>query len=531
MKKPIISLFAVVTGAFLLGSCGGTAVSSSSQGTVSSAAASSAASSAVSSSSAVVSSSSSVAPTPKERLVAYLATLADCNATFTDSTIMKTEFYGKKARYTTYLGDYAGKDGYSDGGVLVNGTQGIFDFTIENGAVVLGAIETVNSELLIPDAYYTPADLAGTGDKWVAGIDDDTWTSTDAALGGSILSLDGYSGYSSTGTFASTLVFNGDDVELECDYTPKKGTATTAKGVLTAVGTTTNAVVTAYLASPSVLPNPSGWTPDQKTALDGFLGTAIPFPTGATYAMSFSSDKDTMDEVSGFTITDFASGDIVDSYKAQIEAAGWTYSADRSTPEADITNWGYAMYLYEKPLSDATATTGAMIYSLQVDFIPTSALDEGQRVYYPNGQMQIIVNTYQKPFIKDITADELNTYYAGIKDSSDKAILPTFTFGEEATKITLTDNTATINHLYGMDIMTNYSVVDITIADETKAVADVTAISTACTAAKLTDGGKTIAADHEVSFSVSSISFAFSAAINYDDAGVYTGKITLTVMY
>jgi hypothetical protein len=134
-----------------LASCGGTPVNSSSVNSTSSLPSSTPASEG-STSSATLSSETSARD--DTALKAFLTACKPNNGR-TTSTIATdygvADHYGEKAFY--YESGSRAKTGY-----LVNGTQGIFDFSIVNDAVILG--QALSAETSLYKATYTLADLA-----------------------------------------------------------------------------------------------------------------------------------------------------------------------------------------------------------------------------------------------------------------------------------------------------------------------------------------------------------------------------------
>lgn len=469
-------------------------------------------------------------------LAEFLSKFAGLNYTVEFEGFVNYAFFSKDAIYATYLGDYAS---YGAAGSINVGTQGMFDFTIDNGAITLGNCDSSSAEATISWFYYTLEDLAGSAKAWTSTGVTNAYTSSDATIGAAIACLGGYSDYANSGkaTFATQLVIGeqADAAVIKTTMTYNKKTYT-ADAEVTAIGTTANATVTSFLAAPPTLTAKTAWGSATQTAMTSLLNEIIPLPTGTSCNTYESVTTDDNGAISDITLQDFGSGDILAAYQAQLIADGWTLSTERTDETGDMEKYGYVMYMYEKVKTAATSKAGKIVYTLQVDYKPVSAYSSatGKKVY-PKGTFQIVATVYQYPLVITTDVAGLNTYYADIKKADATAAIPTLAFASTVTGVTITDYSLTAAAVYGMDFV-NYSDAKIAIATEADALTDLATIGAALVSAGYTDGETTIADDGYLSYSLSDDAFAMfgmSITLSPDfasDGTTYAGSVTIEVI-
>jgi hypothetical protein len=538
MKKLLFVLTASMLFVSLSG-CAGTTSSSaaaSSSAASSAAASSAAASSSAAESSSAASSSSSVASSVNYAAIlnTFLAPLANDNYTLTINDYVTYQQLGTKAVYKTYLGDYASN---GNAGYVLNGSQGLFRFSLAaDGSFVIGNCLSPAGATKLTAYCFDITAIAPTEASWKHTEGEDyIFTTSDVTIGTTLANVGGYGSYTSKATaFATTLTI--DEAKTSATFattmTYNKKDYTIA-GAISLIGSTSIAAVDAYIAAPATLVAPKAWKSDTQTGMTSLINEVLPFPSGVSYATSESMTTDDSGAVSDITFQDFASGDISEAYKAALVADGWTLSESRTDVEAEIAQYGYAMYMYEKVKTPATSTMGPLCYTVQVDFIAKDILDLSSKALYPNGVFQVICTVYQNPLITNVSVAELNTYYATIKKTDGTAALPTLTLGSEVTKIVLTDYTAMASANFGL-AFTNYSDAKLSIADKATAVSDVTTIEASLSAAGLTSSGDDFATTGSVTYSLvddafpDGFSISFTLGAHAD--GSYNGVLSIDVM-
>ena len=76
---------------------------------------------------------------------------------------------------------------------------------------------------------------------------------------------------------------------------------------------------------------------------------------------------------------DYLTGDVVTSYRNDINGLGFAYS-DLTDESGDMKQYGYIRYYYELTLDELSVTIYAEIY-----FVPKVSLDDSVKSFYPNG--------------------------------------------------------------------------------------------------------------------------------------------------
>jgi hypothetical protein len=335
-----------------LASCGGTPVNSSSVNSTSSLPSSTPASEG-STSSATLSSETSARD--DTALKAFLTACKPNNGR-TTSTIATdygvADHYGEKAFY--YESGSRAKTGY-----LVNGTQGIFDFSIVNDAVILG--QALSAETSLYKATYTLADLAVSevtaftpagANAYAIAVDSDNVSDLEAA----IVSLAEVStAYLSYGYITSiSLSLTNTTATFSFDV---NGTAISLS--IYDLGAVSLPTIDTYLANPKTALTPAGFYSEVAAAQVSLFGQGnlAPFPKGVDplFRQDVSMSEDDTPIVNGVSLTQFAQ-DISTSYIAQLTAEGYVSRLVSSL-------FGDTTY-YEKKIVDQTETAGAHYISI-----------------------------------------------------------------------------------------------------------------------------------------------------------------------
>ena len=319
------------------------------------------------------SSSSSQGPkplSPQDALDSLHQKLSLKNSTLVDEAYIEEKMIGDEYLLNHYYGKFAanGDDGY-----VVYKDQGLFKYTIENDAPVIGDCKSINKETKITDFFYTTYDLALLKNKWTYSGTGYVFTSDAPELSELISELDGQGIYYYAGdTFESKLTISDDCLSaiFETDiYSFEYGQfhmAFTVKDL----GTTTDPLVATFEAADRLVSN--GEFPEEmKTAINEVTGSNLPAPKNLSYAHTYAYGNNTI------IYEDFLAGDQVDDYGSALLTSGYALS-DITNVSEDLKNLGYARYYYEKEVGDS------IIY-IEVYFVPKIQLDEYSKVFYPNG--------------------------------------------------------------------------------------------------------------------------------------------------
>jgi hypothetical protein len=345
-------LILVVAASALLASCG-SQVSSLPSATSSAPADSGTVSSSPSASTESGTASTSV-PSAQEN-VDLKAVLAACQkdngrvVTTINGVSSTLDYYGSIAIYNED-GDNA-KTGY-----IVNGTQGLFEFSVENDAVVLG--QAVSAKTSILTATYTLADLAAaslsdftsTGvNAYTVEVGEEVSDTATALYGVCGLSFD----YLSSSYITAPLAVSVTADSLTCSF---KISNTSISFVVKDLNKVALPFVDAYVKNPVVVAAPTAYNAAIVAAEAQLFGEglAIPFPTGIDglfrQDVSYSDDDPTV--ATGFALTEFGK-DISSSYIAQLKAAGYT--------ETVVTTIFGEYTAYQKQFSEQSETAGAKV--------------------------------------------------------------------------------------------------------------------------------------------------------------------------
>jgi len=457
------------------------------------------------------------------------------NYTVVYKDFVSYSYFGKDALYGTYLGEYAD---YGSTGSINVGTQGMFDFTMDDSAITLGNCDSVSPDATVAWFYFTLDDLVTSAKTWTAGNGENVFTSADTAVGSAIACLGGYKDYalSDKATFTTQLTIGDgeDSAILKTTMTYSKKTYD-IEAEVSEIGKTENPVVSAFLAAPPTLTAATAWSDELQSSMTSLINEVIPLPNGTSYATYESINTDENDVVTDITYEDLGSGDILEAYQAQLIADGWTLSSERTDEAGDMENYGYVMYMYEKVKTEATAKEGKTVYTLQVSYEPVDAFtNASSKEVYPKGVFQIIASVYQYPVVIKTDVAGLNTYYASFTKADGTAAIPTITFASAVTGVTITDYTLTASAIYGIDFV-NYSDAVVAIASKEDALTDIGTIGASFVSAGYMDYGTTIADDGYLEYALAddaypNLSMNVSLSPNYAEDGTYAGTITIEVM-
>jgi hypothetical protein len=390
-------LILVVAASALLASCGSTA----------------------SSSPAATSSAPATSVPADYELETFLANCLQNNGrvvTTSGTTSFTTDYYGNVAVYNE-AGE-AAKTGY-----IVNGTQGIFEFTVENDAVVLG--QPVSSATSILSAMYTLADLsaASLSDFVSAGANaytveaGETVSNTATALYGvSGLSFDYLSSTYITAPLAVTLTADS----LTCSF---EVSGTAVSFVIKDLHSISLSFIKTYIQNPTVVAAPTAFNTAIVSAEASLFGEGItiPFPSGVTalFRQDVGYSDDDTPVINGISLTQFGK-DISASYIAQLTAAGYVETVVSTLFGEETT--------YQKTISEQSETEGAHV------IVITCAYDSDYEETDIAVSLSVLPITYEG---SDLT--KANSYLTAYNTTT--LSIPSLPASEKITKV-LTEDSA-----------------------------------------------------------------------------------------
>jgi hypothetical protein len=335
-------------------------------------------------------------------------------------------------------------------GLIVNKTQGVFDFTYSNNAVVLGQAESATASL--SSVFYTPAEIAAA---------ENDFTKTEGSLVYEVNAVDDafpdlaylivglaqidtlYLDYGLVSGISLEIASDGNSGTFSFDYGSASETYTVTMAV-SAIGTTNNDVFSAYLAAPSDAETRTAFTAETIAAGRAIFGDSVtlPFPTGLADAL-FRDDvsNDDNDDADYISFEEFGK-DITPAYVNQLLAAGYA-----KVETTDI--FGSALVYYEKSFKEETGNVGPSVIRVSASY------DEASKT------SSVTIDDYTYPKTIETTdvakANEYLTTYNG-----KEATLPLLAESADITKAVTKDYAAVENKKFSL-------VADLSIAVEATA--------------------------------------------------------------
>lgn len=433
------------------------------------------------------------------------------------------EFYGEDKGIWTEAP--ASAEDAKSSGIAVIPNYGIYsvawDDTVQE--YYLAGIMTPNATLKISDVQYTTMDL-GEAAKTITFTESSrthTFSTDDATFCNTLLAvLGGSSLVSVYGSKKVSFNVNEDGSALTnmslalSQPTDSQYKAMTVEGMkIYNIGKTSNLDFEVLITNPGISTRTAWTSYEQQYFAYLHASFTLPFPTGASYAVNVSALED-----GSFYFEDLGCGNRVNTYKAQLEAAGFTQNDG-------LTDTAKGVYAYEKILVAATANAGAIKEIVMFAW----QNDASQAVYYPNGQFIIIAYPMQE--VLKITVQELATALASHTMSDGTQYWPDMTF-TGCTGASMDDYTDAANSYYGGYYdFEYYGVVKLYFATEAEAIAAVNYINT-----QLTKNGYTAGySGYELStydpYTYDEETAGVSAEVAYDDNGNYLGYVEIVIYH
>ena len=280
----------------------------------------------------------------------------------------------------------------------VKNSQGWFNYSIENNAIVLGDFVSFDTTASVYDDFcYTGLDFAALG-KDIYTVDPSNplkFASTDSkllALGAAVVG-------STTACTSATLLLDENGGGM---YGFSLGTHKLYYG-FSNLGTASNATLEAFISSPTDKVAPTAFSAtalaDLGTNIMGSEANKLPFPSFATYTFSaqYSSTYGSFD-----MIELKPAANAVTAYGAQLVAAGWTLDEKNSKPAEAATDKD--LYIYTLPV----AGDDDHIYELSMNYYSITAVPASYVSTYPYGLLSMSVEKIVKPAEVVTTLAEVN---------------------------------------------------------------------------------------------------------------------------
>lgn len=280
----------------------------------------------------------------------------------------------------------------------VKNSQGWFNYSIENNAIVLGDFVSFDTTASVYDDFcYTGLDFAALG-KDIYTVDPSNplkFTSTDSkllALGAAVVG-------STTACTSATLLLDENGGGM---YGFSLGTHKLYYG-FSEMGTASNATLEAFISSPTDKVAPTAFSAtalaDLGTNIMGSEANKLPFPSFATYTFSakYSSTYGSFDMAELKPAADAAT-----TYGNQLVAAGWTLDTKNSKQGA--TEAEKDLYIYTLPV----AGDDDHIYELSMNYYSITAVPASYASTYPYGYLSVSVEKIVKPAEVVTTLAEVN---------------------------------------------------------------------------------------------------------------------------
>lgn len=289
--------------------------------------------------------------------------------------------FGPKA-----MAQYNPETGAFLSGQIINGEQGVFSFSLDNGSFVLGDFDKLCGNKDIDELYYTPLTFSNM-ENWYKKNGSNAYESMDPDTLQAISTVSGLTAMASSMAIAfdfqaATATVEGDVITIIMDayFDIEMGPVAAAKVVISDIGKTENEVVANYLKSPTNVAPSTAWSLAQLAEINTYFGGSkaieLPFPNKASYALNVTGQPAYQEVM----IRDYLAGDIRGNYGAQLIRAGFE----------NITETGDQANVYQKEVKDndgLSTFTVYVSYSSQAKIAEEYGADTAS--LFPNGLFQI----------------------------------------------------------------------------------------------------------------------------------------------
>lgn len=459
--------------------------------------------------------------TNEQKVKDLFALMAEGKSSTIEYNGYTTEFYGETKGLWNEAP--ASSTGSQSSGLAVIPNYGIFTIAFDEDLdeFYLTGVATPNAQLKITDVQYTTIDL-GKASKSITFTESSrthTFTTNDATFCNAMLGILGGSSLASVYT-SKKVAFNVNDdgtslsnlsLELKDSSDATNYPNMTIEGIkISKIGKTTSLDLENLLANATVTAR-NAWTTYEEAYFEYlYTGFTLPFPNGASYAVNV----DVLDD-GEFYFEDLGCGNIVNSYKNQLTAAGFTLNEE----ESDTVK---GLYCYEKSLADASGSSREIkeyvMFAWQNDSTTASL--------YPNGRFVLVAYPTQGSITVRNLKDLNLTLAAYTMDSTGQAWWPMMNIAG-CTSCSLTDATASQTD-YDL-----YLVGYLYFATEAEAIAAVSAINNELYNNNYTDaylddyGCMSLEIMDPSTYDIECVDIF--AVVGYDSSGNYTGYVMLVI--
>ena len=272
----------------------------------------------------------------------------------TSSTTLN--LYGKDACYVSSAGEAYGY-------MKIDSKKSIWEYELDDQNQVslidclYGSVDdTIDLSTLM--TYYSAIDILAedtSGDNWVEGKKEHTYTTTDENTISAMLVLAGISSSSSPATATSltltsvkdgTLKLTGTATITTSSYFGSSTSTESLNVIFSNFGANENAAITSFLANP-VIPAYTDFDSDLKTAMTTYSGAVLPFDSKFTAYSGYS-----VSSTSGYyTYQDMKCGNLVSEYTTLLTQAGFI----KQTSDDDSSDSNSATFYKVKTAASDTA--------------------------------------------------------------------------------------------------------------------------------------------------------------------------------
>ena len=440
-----------------------------------------------------------------------------------------TEYYGNEKGLWNVVP--ANDQGVTDYGIAVIPNYGIYDveYDDESDEMYLNSIITPNTALKIDAVAYTTKDLgeAAASAAWSESSRTHTMSTTDVPFCNAMMCMLGLDeDIDSYGSKKVSFVVNEAGTAItNLSLDLSNPTVSTAKAQkiegmkISKVGSTINLDFEVLITNANITPK-TAWNQYEKAFFAQYYGADfnLPFPTGASYAIN-----ETLTQNYSFLFTDYGCGNLVNSYKNQVETAGLTLN----TEESDVT---LGIYCYDKVITAGTLTTGPITEYILFAW----SNDPTQAVMYPNGQFNILAYVKEGELV--LTYSQMSTVLTAHTLDNGESYWPTMDLSActSATYNDITDNANAYYYYDGYDFEA-YLVIKLYFATEAEAIAAVDEIKEGLREKK---GYSDNSSGTALVLNASSDPYGYTeeyavctVKVAYDESGAYLGYVEVTLYH
>lgn len=356
------------------------------------------------------------------------------------STSYKRYYLGADA----FVAESADSTEVQQAGILVNGDQGFFYFTIENGAVNISSCAGLGNDItgyfIVPsmlanDDFQKYYNLEGQG--YVYQLDTKQMIK-DVRYLYYLCNLLGFDGSKYQYTSSLTLTLNEDGSEAKLKLVLKSGGQTATQiATFTNFGTTDVKAVSDYLKNPQEIKAPTSFTETTQNAIESLFGEHaedVIFPTGLATATFGDSPMTSSNQLVAVEWQNYGE-DLRKPYAKLLTAAGFEFGGSEVSESDNLTH-----YLYQKEIEPQKTEGRVGAKYIVCDLSYGSSTKEFTAIFY-NGTLG-----YKETYTTIADANSTGIAYMNGVMTYDIPELPATT--DLKGEITITDNTQSSDYSY-----------------------------------------------------------------------------------